>query len=82
MDYKYVYFVTADTENIEILTPWCKSLNDVKKEVLHQSPGHIVYHTVYPNGLDLLFDQTERVVVRSNRPLIDNGDGTFTAPES
>ena len=81
MEYKYVYFVTADTENMAIRTPWCKDLNDVKKEIT-QSPGHIVTHMVYPNGLDLLFDQTDRIVIRSNRPLIDHGDGTFTAPEA
>lgn len=80
MDYPYVYIVLPDSE-VKILTPWCKSLHDVKTTI-EQYPDKVVNHSVYPNGLDLYMENHgDKIVVRSNRSLIENGDGTFTAPE-
>lgn len=80
MDYPHVYVVLPESE-VHINTPWCKSISDIQNSI-EQFPDKIIQRSLYPNGLDLILENYgDRVVIRSNRPLIDNGNGTFTAPE-
>lgn len=66
----------------EIKTPGVSDFSEIKKSV-KQYPGRIVNRSEYPNGLILEVDQRpEKTIVYSNRPLIHNQDGSYTAPSS
>lgn len=63
---------------VKILTPDV-NLSEVKHEVLEQTSNCIKNRLTYPNGFVIETDvYSDRIVRRTNRPLIDNGDGTFS----
>ena len=76
--YTYIF----DGVGCKIHTPGISDFSQIKKEVV-QTAGKIVNRSTYPNGLILEVEQTAtRIVVYSNRQLIQNPDGSYTAPES
>lgn len=65
-----------------IKTPGCTDCSQIKREVV-QSADKVVNRSTYPNGLVLEVEQkATQTVVYSNRQLIQNSDGSYTAPES
>ena len=66
----------------EIKTPGVSDFSQIKKYV-KQYPDRVVNRSEYPNGLVLEVDQrATQTIVYSNRPLVHNPDGSYTAPES
>lgn len=65
----------------KILTPFVKSFSDIEIET-KESYGVITNKSKYPNGFVLEMEQRSGfIIIKTNKPLIDNGDGTFTVPE-
>jgi hypothetical protein len=77
----YEYVLKAGSD-VLVKTPFNIDFNDIKR-VVTQAVNHIISVSTYPNGLVVEIDQyADKIILRSNRELIDNGDGTFTAPEA
>lgn len=75
--YTYIF----DGVGCKINTPSVSSLSQIKKEVV-QFPDKIINRSTYPNGLILEIEQkATKTVIYSNRRLIQNPDGSYTAPE-
>lgn len=75
----YVYFLAKG--NLNIKTPGVSSFQDIHSEVILKSPEKCVTKSVYPNGFSIVLEQAaDSILVTCNQPLIDNGDGSFTAP--
>ena len=76
---EYIYVLLDGKQSI--LTPGVASVSDIHVEVLHHDPETIVTRYTYPNGFVL---ETEAhagsITCHCNQPLVDNGDGTLTAP--
>lgn len=73
-------YITNVGEKMEILTPFDCKFSDVKTETITKD-GYVIHHSEYPNGF--IFESevySDKIIFRCNRKLIDNGDGTFTAP--
>lgn len=68
-------------KRIKILTPFVKNLAEIKSET--KIVDGVTYSRFeYPNGFVLETEQTaEEINVKTNRPLIDNGDGTYSIPK-
>ena len=65
----------------KIHTPGVSDFSKIRKSI-KQYPDRIVNRSEYPNGLILEIDQgANQTVVYSNRRLIENPDGSYTAPE-
>ncbi|MDD7793701.1 hypothetical protein [Clostridium sp. 'White wine YQ'] len=64
--------------NVKILTPFNIDFNQIKKEIT-QTPECIRNLSTYPNGLVLdMYQYSDKIVVKSNKELIDNTDGTLS----
>lgn len=73
-----MYTYTFTSKDSSILTPFVDNLNDVKKEIT-QTPEYIINKSTYPNGFIIEMTQySDRIEVKSNKELIDNGDGTYS----
>ena len=76
--YTYIF----EGVGFEIKTPGVTDFSQVKKEIV-QSANKVVNQSTYPNGLVLRIEQeADKVIVYSNRRLLQNPDGSYTAPES
>lgn len=76
--YTYVF----DNVGFEIKTPGVSDFSQIKKEIV-QLPDKIINRSTYPTGLVLEIEQkANQTVIYSNRQLIQNPDGSYTAPES
>lgn len=74
----YEYTLTSGEVHIDTLS-FCNDLLDVKKEVLSHTPDCIHMRSTYPNGF--IFESlqyADKIVVRTNMELHNNGNGTFT----
>ena len=66
------------TENKKLLTPFGIDLKDIKKETI-QMADCIIDKSIYPNGFIIESHQySDRILLRTNKELIDNGDGTMS----
>ena len=75
--YTYIF----DGVGFEIKTPGVSDFSQIKKEVV-QTADKIVNRSTYPTGLVLEIEQrASQTIIYSNRPLIQNSDGSYTAPE-
>ena len=75
--YTYIF----DGTDMDIKTPNLTDFSLVRKELISQTASKIVMRLAYPDGLEFTVDQeSKRVTVYSNRPLIQNPDGSYTAP--
>ena len=73
-------YVTNAGDKLKILTPFDIKFTDINTETITAN-DYIKVKSTYPNGL--IIEATtygHKIVLLSNRELIDNGDGTFTAP--
>lgn len=76
--YTYIF----DGVGCKIYTPGCTDASQIEREVV-QTAGRTINRSTYPNGLVLEIDHTATgCVIYSNRPLTQNPDGSYTAPES
>lgn len=74
-------YIVSIGEKVTINTPYNIEFKDIKKEI-SKSDSFVRNISTYPNGLVIDMTQyADKIIVKSNRELIDNGDGTFTAPE-
>lgn len=77
----FVYAYIFDGADMNIKTPSLTDFLLVKKELISQTANKIVTRLTYPDGLEFTVEQeSKRVTVYSNRPLIQNSDGSYTAP--
>lgn len=77
----YQYTITADTP-MTIDTSFCKNLSDVKQDIITQSADCIHRKSTYPNGFAVeMIQSADKIVLKTNRELIDNGDGRFTVSD-
>jgi len=77
--YEYIFHNNGNKVNIK--TPGINNLSQIKNETLEQTPEFIHQRSTYPNGFTVeYFIYPEKTVVRTNRELINNGDGSYTAP--
>lgn len=64
--------------NFELLTPNVERLDDIQKEIV-QSAECIKNISTYPDGTILEITQfADRTIIKSNREIVENGDGRFT----
>ena len=64
-----------------IKTPNLTDFSLVRKELISQTASKIVMRLTYPDGLEFTVEQeAKRTTVYSNRPLVQNPDGSYTAP--
>lgn len=70
-------------EDIHIDTSsFCKSVKEIKQENMSMTPECICVRYIYPNGFIMEVEQyAGRFVLRTNRELIDGGNGTFCVSE-
>lgn len=74
-------YIVQNGAKLKIDTPWMTDFSKIKKEILQSSEKNVV-KMEYPNGLVLDIEQkADQITVYSNRPLIENPDGSFTAPK-
>ncbi len=65
----------------EIHTPGNFSFQDIRQETLDQTDQSIVRKSTYPNGFVVIFHQSAKeITIVSNAPLVQNPDGSYTAP--
>lgn len=75
--YTYIF----DGTDMDIKTPNLTDFSLVRKELISQTASKIVMRLTYPDGLEFTVEQeAKRTTVYSNRPLIQNPDGSYTAP--
>lgn len=78
-DYKYQYFQFAGDPEFKIHTDWGYEISEIKKNIISQTPDSIIYESEYPNGFKILVEQTAgSFMYRTNKPLIQNVDGSFS----
>ena len=66
---------------LKIHTPGVFTAQEIRNEILLQTPERTVIKSTYPNGFVIQVDQCAKsFLITCNQPLIDNGDGSFTAP--
>lgn len=76
---EYVYILLDGKQSI--LTPGVSSVSEIRNEILHQDPETIITRSTYPNGFVIEMEtHAGSITCRCNQPLVDNGDGTLTAP--
>lgn len=76
------YTYTVESGRIEIKTPGIKDVSQIKKFNVMNAGAQISRYE-YPNGLILETYQTASgVIIRSNRPLHQETDGSLALPES
>lgn len=74
----YEYTLTNGEKTIDT-SGFCENLSDVKKEILSHTADCIHYRSTYPNGFIIeMLEYTNKIIVKTNRELRDNGDGTLT----
>lgn len=77
----FVYTYIFDGTDMDIKTPNLTDFSLVRKEVISQTASKIVMRLTYPDGLEFTVEEeSKRVTVYSNRPLIQNPDGSYSAP--
>ena len=60
-----------------IETPFVENFEDIKKEIV-QMKDCIINKSTYPNGVYVeVYQYSDRLEIKSNTELIDNGDGTY-----
>ena len=75
--YTYIF----DGADMDIKTPNLTDFSLVRKELISQTSSKIVTRLTYPDGLEFTVEQEPKcVTVYSNRPLIQNPDGSYSAP--
>jgi hypothetical protein len=73
-------YVTKVGEKLNILTPFDIKFTDIKTETIAKD-DYVINRSEYPNGFTFESEvYSDKIIFRCNRKLIDNGDGTFTAP--
>lgn len=76
-----MYMYIFDKAGFEIRTPGISDFSQIRKSI-KQYPDRVVNRSEYPTGLILEIEQkSDQTVVYSNRRLLENPDGSYTAPE-
>lgn len=69
---------TITSGECRVLTPFVDNFNDIKKEIT-QTADCVKNISHYPNGFTVEITQyADRIEVKSNKELINNGDGTYS----
>lgn len=75
----YAYYLASG--NLKINTPGISSFSDIKTEILYRDEKKAIIRVTYPNGFCFEAEiAADFVAIRSNRPLRENEDGSFTMP--
>lgn len=77
--YEYTFSDVKKTIN----TPgFCNNMNEVKTNLISQTSDLIHARFMYPNGFCFETETyADKIIIRSNKKLIDNGDGTLSVLE-
>ncbi len=74
----YQYIITKG-QSINIETPFCKNFADVQQETISKSVDCVHMRSTYPNGFIVeTITLTDRIIIETNRELLNNGEGHFT----
>lgn len=66
------------TGNFEILTPFVKDFSEIQNIIIEQKDSFIKQLSIYPQNFIVYIEQSAHdMVFRTNKPLRDNGDGTY-----
>lgn len=75
----FIYMIGKGVE-LKIRTPGAKDFSQIKTKTI-QKEGCNLLQADYPDGLHLEIEQhADKIVVYSNKELMQNEDGSFTAP--
>lgn len=76
----FEYVLTSEVKSGTVdTTGFCDDFKDVKQETLLQTPECIHRRSTYPNGFVIEVEQySNKVIIRTNWELFDNGNGTFS----
>lgn len=74
----YEYVFTDQKKRIDA-SGFCKNTSEIKTEIIHQTESLVHAKFTYPNGFSFESETYEdKIIIRSNRELVDNGDGTLS----
>lgn len=77
-----MFTYVIENTSFDLKTPGISDPSQVKREIIEQTASKTVTRFTYSTGLVLEVDQqAKRNILYSNRPLIKNPDGSYTAPE-
>lgn len=76
----FEYVFTPETKSGTVdTTGFCDNFNEITQEILLDNPECIQKRSTYPNGFILETEQyADKIIIRTNWELFDNGDGTFS----
>lgn len=76
---EFTYYLAKG--HVNIITPGVANLSDVKNEIFSLDAKKMIRKSTFPNGFCIeMEEEAGAITLRCNRPLVDNGDGSFTAP--
>lgn len=77
----YQYIVTSK-DPVNISTPFCSNMDEIKQEIISRSVDCNHVRSTYPNGFVVeMIQLSDKIIVETNRELIDNGNGNFTVSD-
>ncbi|QJU14128.1 hypothetical protein HL650_06445 [Blautia pseudococcoides] len=78
----YEYTFTAGSENNIDTKGFCNNFSEILQETLQHTADCIHHRSTYPNGFVIeMIEYADKIIVKTNRELKDNGNGNFTVLE-
>lgn len=75
----FEYIFTAGSDCTIDTEGFCKDFSEIKQETLQHTPDCIHRRSTYPNGFIIeMIEYADKIIIKTNRELKDNGNGTFT----
>jgi hypothetical protein len=80
--YMYEYIFKAGCEATIDTSAFCKDFKEIKHENINVAPNCTCMRSTYPNGFIMDMEEyADKIVLKTNRELIDNGNGTLSVSE-
>lgn len=78
----YEYTILSGSECNVDTSGFCNDFSEIKQELLSQTPECLHRRSTYPNGFVIeMIQYADKIIVKTNRELIDNGNGNFTVSD-
>ena len=78
--YEYIFKVGSEA-SIDT-SSFCKDFKEIKHENISVAPDCICMRSTYPNGFIVDVEEyADSIIIRTNRELIDGGNGAFNVSE-
>lgn len=79
----YEYKIKSGSEFSIDTSSFCEDFKDIKHEKISMDSGCICMRSTYPNGFIVDVEEyADKIILKTNRELINNGNGTFSVSES